>query len=91
MSELNGLFAFTGAVAVIYGLLLLWSASVAGKDTEQQKWLKSDEVVGSRFNTFRNMRYLIRPDRQSISFSRSKGRAYMMLAIGIALIVMAFT
>jgi hypothetical protein len=91
VSELNGLFAFTGAVAVIYGLLLLWSAGVSGKDLEQQKWLKSEEVSGSRFNTFRNMRYLIRPDRQNISFSKSKGRAYAMLAIGVALIVMAFT
>jgi hypothetical protein len=33
----------------------------------------------------------MKPERKNISFSRSKGRAYAMLAIGLALIVMAFT
>jgi hypothetical protein len=35
--------------------------------------------------------YLIRPERQNISVSRSKGRAYAMIAIGLALSVMSFT
>ena len=35
--------------------------------------------------------YLIRPERQNISVSKSKGRAYAMIAIGLALSVMSFT
>jgi hypothetical protein len=91
MTEIDSLFACTGVVAIIYGLLLLWNARAASQDLEQEKWLKSEEITGSRFNSFKNMRHLIRPDRQNISFSRSKGRAYAMLAIGLALILMAFT
>jgi hypothetical protein len=91
MSDVNLLFAVTGAVAVIYGLLLLWSSKQVGKDLAQQQWLKSEEVVRSRFNTLQHMRYFLRPERQNISFSGSKTRAYAMLAIGIALVVMAFT
>ena len=91
MTSESLLFVITGVAAIVYGLLLLWSAGQADKELEQDKWLKSDEVVNSPFNKTDNMRYMLRPDRKSISFSRSKGRAYAMLAIGIALIVMAFT
>ncbi len=91
MSEVNMLFAFTGGVAVIYGLLLLWSAKQADKDTLQREWLKSEEVTKSRFNTFSNMRYFLRPERQNISFSKSKSRAYAILIVGIALLIMSFT
>ena len=81
------------------GDLCFAGASVAGgqqakqadKQQEQRKWMQAEEVVNSRFNKLENMRYLLRPERKNISFSKSKGRAYAMLAIGLALIVMAFT
>lgn len=78
-------------MAVAYGLLLLWSAKRADRQSDKQDWMNSDEVTKSRFNSLQNMRYLIRPERLNISFSKSKGRAYAMIAVGIALLVMAFT
>lgn len=91
MSKVSILYAVTGFMAMAYGLLLLWSAKAADRETGKQDWLNSEEVTKSRFNSLQNMRYLIRPERQNISFSKSKGRAYAMIALGIALIVMAFT
>lgn len=91
MSKVSILYAVTGLMALVYGLLLLWSAKMADQDKGKQDWLHSEEVTQSRFNNLQNMRYLIRPDRQNISFSKSKGRAYAMIGLGIALIVMAFT
>ena len=91
MSNQSVLFLITGVVAIVYGLLLLWSAKQADQVMEQGKWLQSEEVVKSRFNKLDNMRYLLRPERKNISFSRSKGRAYAMLAVGLAFIIMAFT
>ena len=91
MSKINVLFAVTGLMAVAYGLMLLWSAKNSGTEAGKRDWMNSEEVTRSRFNSLQNMRYLIRPDRQNISFSKSKGRAYAMIAIGLALIVMAFT
>jgi hypothetical protein len=85
------LYAITGLIAVAYGLLLLWSTKHADQESGRQDWMNSEEVTKSRFNSLQNMRYLMRPDRQNISFSKSKGRAYAMIGIGIALIVMAFT
>jgi hypothetical protein len=85
------LYAVTGLLAVVYGLLLLWSAKHAAAGEAKQDWMHSEEVTQSKFNSLQNMRYLIRPERQNISFSKSKGRAYAMIAIGLALIVMAFT
>lgn len=85
------LYLVTGAMACVYGLLLLWSAKNAGGEPGPEHWLNSEEVKQSRFNTLENMRYLVKPECKNISFSRSKGRAYAMLAIGLALIVMAFT
>lgn len=91
MTSESSLFLITGIVAVVYGLLLLWNAKQGDKEQEQRKWMQAEEVVNSRFNKLENMRYLLRPERKNISFSKSKGRAYAMLAIGLALIVMAFT
>ncbi len=91
MSNVSILYAVTGAMAMAYGLLLLWSAKHADSQAGKQDWLHSEEVTKSRFNTLQNMRYLIKPERQSISFSKSKGRAYAMIAMGIALLVIAFT
>ena len=91
MSKVNVLYAVTGLMAVVYGLLLLWSAKHAAASDGKQDWMHSEEVTQSKFNSLQNMRYLIRPERQNISFSKSKGRAYAMIAIGLALIVMAFT
>ncbi|HEV7164057.1 MAG TPA: hypothetical protein VGO35_01535 [Gammaproteobacteria bacterium] len=91
MSKVSILYAITGLIAVAYGLLLLWSTKHADQESGRQDWMNSEEVTKSRFNSLQNMRYLMRPDRQNISFSKSKGRAYAMIGIGIALIVMAFT
>ena len=91
MTSESSLFLITGVVAMVYGLLLLWNAKQGDQEQEQRKWMQAEEVVNSRFNKLENMRYLMRPERQNISFSKSKGRAYAMLAIGLALIVMAFT
>ncbi len=85
------LYLVTGVMACVYGLLLLWSAKNADDEPGPDHWLNSEEVKQSRFNTLENMRYLVKPERKNISFSRSKGRAYAMLAIGLALIAMAFT
>jgi hypothetical protein len=91
VSNVSILYAVTGAMAMAYGLLLLWSAKHADRDAGKQDWLHSEEVTKSRFNTLQNMRYLMKPERQNISFSKSKGRAYAMIAMGIALLVIAFT
>ena len=85
------LYLVTGVLACIYGAMLLWSAKNAGEEPGPEHWLNSEEVKQSRFNSLENMRYFMKPERKNISFSRSKGRAYAMLAIGLALIVMAFT
>ena len=91
MSKVSTLYLVTGLMAVVYGLLLLWSAKNADAGQGKQDWMHSEEVTKSRFNTLQNRRYLIRPERQNISFNKSKGRAYAMIGIGLALIVMAFT
>ena len=85
------LYLVTGVMACIYGALLLWSAKNADDAPGPEHWLNSEEVTKSRFNKMDNMRYLMKPERKNISFSKSKGRAYAMLAMGLALIVMAFT
>ena len=84
------LYLVTGLMACLYGGLLLWSAQHEGRELDADHWLNSDEVKNSPFNKLDNMRYLIKPERKNISFSRSKGRAYAMLAVGLSLIVMAF-
>jgi hypothetical protein len=91
MSFISGLLAITGGLAVTYGGLILWNLAGTRQDIEQQSWLESDEVRSSKLNTLQNMRHLLQPERQSISFSRSRGRGYAMLAIGVILLVFAFT
>jgi len=85
------LYLVTGVMACVYGAMLLWSAKNADAEPGADHWLNSEEVKQSRFNSLENMRYFMKPERKNISFSRSKGRAYAMLAVGLALIVMAFT
>jgi hypothetical protein len=91
MSLIGGLLAITGVLAATYGALILWNLAGTRQDAQQQAWLESDEVRSSKLNTMQNMRHLLQPERQSISFSRSKGRGYAMLAIGVLLLVFAFT
>ena len=91
MSKMSVLYLVTGLMACLYGGLLLWSAKHEGRELDADHWLNSDEVKNSPFNKLDNMRYLIKPERKNISFSRSKSRAYMMLAVGLTLIVLAFT
>lgn len=91
MTTTSTLYLVTGLMACLYGGLLLWSAKNAGDEPGPDHWTNAEEVKKSPFNKMTNMRYLVKPERKSISFSKSKGRAYAMLAIGLALIVMAFT
>ncbi len=91
MSLIKSLFVVAGALALIYGALILWSVSSSEKDVQQEDWLKSEELTHSKFNSLKNMRHLLQPERQNISFSRSRARGYAMIAVGIALIVLAFT
>jgi hypothetical protein len=91
MSFISGLLALTGVLAVAYGALILWNLAGAEPKTGQQGWLQSGEVRNSKLNSMQNMRHLLQPEHGNISFSRSKGRGYAMLAIGIVLLVFAFT
>lgn len=92
MSLISGLLAITGVLASAYGGLILWNLGKQDVQQDaQQGWLQSDEVRSSRFNSMANMRHLLQPERKNISFSRSRGRGYAMLAIGIVLLVLAFT
>ena len=91
MSKASLLYLVTGLMCCVYGGLLLWSAKQHSDELGPDHWLNSEEVRSSRFNKLDNMRFLMKPERKNISFSKSKGRAYAMLAIGIALLVMAFT
>ena len=91
MSLTSGLLAVTGVLAILYGAALLWSASTERKDLPKQDWMNSDEVRGSKFNNLQHLKYLVNPSRPSISFNRSKGRGYAMLAIGLVLLIFAFT
>lgn len=91
MTLIRGLLAITGVLAATYGALILWNVTGARQDEVQQSWLTSDEVRGSKLNSMQNMRHLLQPERKNISFGRSKGRGYAMLAIGVVLLVFAFT
>lgn len=91
MSLVKTLFVVAGALALIYGALILWSVSSSEKDVQQEAWLQSEELTHSKLNSLKNMRHLLQPERQNISFSRSRTRGYAMIAVGIALIVLAFT
>ncbi|MGH8399993.1 MAG: hypothetical protein ACRESU_02725 [Gammaproteobacteria bacterium] len=91
MSLISGLLMMTGILAMLYGAAILWVVAASRKDMQQDAWLKSDEVRSSKFNSLHHLRYLINDARPSISSSRSKGRGYVMLAIGLVLLVFAFT
>lgn len=91
MSLTSGLLAVTGALACIYGALILRNLPGKRPQDIEPEWLQSDEVRSSKFNSLANMRHLLQPERRNISFSQSRGRGYAMLAIGILLLVFAFT
>jgi hypothetical protein len=91
MTYISGLLAITGVLAVTYGGLILWNLADTRRELEQQAWLESEEIRSSKLNSMQNMRHLLQPERKNISFSRSKGRGYAMLALGIVLLVFAFT
>ena len=91
MPIVNILYLAAGVLAIIYGALILWSIASSAKDVKQADWLKSEEIARSKFNSLKNMRHLLQPERQNISSSRSRARGYAMLAVGIVLIVFGFT
>lgn len=91
MTAINSLFVAAGVLAILYGVVILWSIASGAKDVKQEDWLKSEEITHSRFNSLKNMRHLLQPERQNISFSRSRVRGYAMVAVGVALIVLGFT
>lgn len=91
MSLVSSLFGAAGVLAIIYGLVILWTVSSANREVKQAEWLNSEEVTRSPHNSLKNLRHLLQPERKNISFSRSRVRGFAMLAIGIVLIVFAFT
>jgi hypothetical protein len=91
MTIVNRAFIIAGVLAIIYGALILWSMSTGAKDVKQEDWLSSEEVTSSRFNSLKNMRHLLQPERRNISFTHSRARGYAMMVIGIVLIVFGVT
>lgn len=88
MSLITTIFLCLGVLAVVYGLVLLWNAYQKVDENPEEHWLKPDERSSSRIHNFENMRYLMRAERSTANVS--KGRGWLMLAIGIAIIVFAF-
>jgi uncharacterized membrane protein HdeD (DUF308 family) len=91
MALINKLFLAAGALAIIYGLVILWTIASSAKDVKQADWLTSEEVTRSRFYNLKHMRHLLQPERRNISSSRSRMRGYAMLVLGIILIVFGLT
>lgn len=91
MPIVNILFLAAGALAIIYGLVLLWSMASNARGVKQSGWLTSEEVTRSRFYSLKHMRHLLEPERPNIRSSRSRMRGYAMVVIGIALIVLGLT
>jgi len=91
MPLVNKLFLAAGALAIIYGLVILWSIASSARDVKQADWLTSEEVTRSRFYNLKHMRHLLQPERQNIRSSRSRTRGYAMLVVGVALIVLGVT
>jgi uncharacterized membrane protein HdeD (DUF308 family) len=91
MKSFNIAFVVAGVLAILYGLLVLWSAAFGGRDMQSHDWLKSDEVTHSKYHRLGYLRHLLEPQRKNISTGRSKGRGYAMVAIGIVLIVFGIT
>lgn len=89
MNTLTVAFLVAGVLAIAYGAMILWSVAVSRRDLQQEDWLKSDEVLHSKYHNLRYLRHVLNPDQKMISTGRSKGRGYAMVAIGIALIVFA--
>ncbi|MGH8377506.1 MAG: hypothetical protein ACRER7_00975 [Gammaproteobacteria bacterium] len=91
MKLVNSVFIVAGVLAIIYGAMILWSVAVSKQDVKQGDWLHSDEIIQSKFNKMEHLKHILQPERQSISFSRSKARGYAMVVIGIVLIVFGIT
>lgn len=89
MTTLTIAFLVAGVLAIAYGAMILWSVAVSRRDLQQDDWLKSDEVLHSKYHNLRYLRHMLSPDQKMISTGRSKGRGYAMVAIGIALIAFA--
>lgn len=89
MNTLTIAFLVAGVLAIAYGAMILWSVAVSRRDLQQDDWLKSDEVLHSKYHNLRYLRHVLNPDQKMISTGRSKGRGYAMVAIGIALIAFA--
>ncbi|MDE2235512.1 MAG: hypothetical protein KGL13_02635 [Gammaproteobacteria bacterium] len=84
-------FLTAGVLAILYGLVILWSVASGNREVRQSDWLKSEEVKRSPHHSFKNLRHLLEPERRNISISRSRVRGYAMVAIGIVLIVFGVT
>ncbi|MGH8292653.1 MAG: hypothetical protein ACRESA_04190 [Gammaproteobacteria bacterium] len=91
MKTFSIVFLVAGALAIVYGLLVLWSAAGRGSDTGSDDWLKSEEVTRSEYHRLGYLKHLLDPARKNISTGRSKSRGYAMVAIGIVLIVFGVT
>lgn len=91
MKTFSIVFLVAGALAIVYGLLVLWSAAGRGSDTGSDDWLKSEEVTRSEYHRLGYLKHLLDPARKNISTGRSKGRGYAMVTIGIVLIVFGIT
>lgn len=89
MNTLTIAFLVAGVLAIAYGAMILWSVAVSRRDLQQDDWLKSDEVLHSKYHDLRYLRHMLNPEQKMISTGRSKGRGYAMVAIGIALIAFA--
>ncbi|MGH8279635.1 MAG: hypothetical protein ACRETQ_08755 [Gammaproteobacteria bacterium] len=86
MTKLNLIFLIAGVLAIVYGGLIVRSAAVAKRDLQQDDWLRSDEVLHSKYHDLHYLRHVLDPDHKTISTGRSKGRGYAMVGIGIVLI-----
>ena len=91
MTTFSIVFLVAGVLAILYGLLVLWSAAGRGGGTGSEDWLNSEEVTHSKFHRVGYLKHMLDPARKNISTGRSKGRGYAMVAIGIVLIVFGLT
>ncbi|MBU6469777.1 MAG: hypothetical protein KGL00_05540 [Gammaproteobacteria bacterium] len=91
MTSFNIVFLVAGVLAILYGLLVLWSAADRAGGAHSDDWIKSDEVTHSKYHRLGYLKHMLDPARKNISTGRSKGRGYAMVAIGIVLIVFGIT
>jgi uncharacterized membrane protein HdeD (DUF308 family) len=87
MLLVNKLFLAAGILAIVYGLVILWSIASGARGVKQADWLSSEEITHSPFYNLKHMRHLLQPERRNISSSRSRMRGYVMVVFGIVLIV----